>query len=333
MKRFLIKVYEKDWTFKNTLKEDIIINNISYSLQKNWWQSDISLLLNLDYNTTSIIITDFVKIYLYDENFTNWKLVYTWIIEELNRNYKQSENTIELVCRWLASLLTRLFYNQSNYTFTKIDTASNIIKSIITYFNTIYSWSWLNTSWIVDTVWNITIDFDYTTCFDAMNDINNLVNTFWFIWSDWTVYFNNTATQHNLTAWLDIENLNINEDWSEIINKVIVKYNWWTYIWIDTTSITDNWLFEKLYNKTDLDLTWATAFSDEILLNNQIKQKVVLEINNKYIFENIKQWDKLKVRNLDYTINSTIEKITNSTSQAIVYLDKYDTIWKVLKTI
>jgi len=330
MKRYLIKVYEKDWTFKQTINENIVMSDISYTMQKNWWQWQINILLNKYFNNTDIIKTDFVKVYLYDTNFNNWKLIYTWIIEEINRNYKESENTLELICRWLASLLTRIYYNDSWYIFNKTDTASNIIKAIITYFNSVYPWSWINNTWIVDTVWNISIDFDYTICFDAINNIQEVYGSFWSIWPDWTFYFNSTPWQHYLTAWKDVQNIDINEDGSEIINKVLVKYDWWTYTWTDATSITNNWLFEKVYNKTDLDLSGATSFSDEILLNNQIKQIVNIEINNKYILENLNPWDLLKVRNIDYLVNSTIEKIQYNWNSAIVFLDKYTSIWKIL---
>jgi hypothetical protein len=128
MKRFLIKAYNKNWTYKLTIKENKIMSDISFDSQKNWWQWQLSILFNEDFNYTWIIKSDFIKVYLYDNNFNNWKLIYTWVIEEINRNYKQSENSLELVCRWLASLLTRIYYNQSAYTFSKTDTASNIIK-------------------------------------------------------------------------------------------------------------------------------------------------------------------------------------------------------------
>lgn len=330
MKRFEIKVYQKDWTFKNTIRENKLMSDISFDMQKNWWQWQLNLTLNESYNYSLIVKSDFIKIFLYDKNFTNWQLIYTWIVEEIYRNYKESENTVEIVCRWLASLLTRVFYNQTWYTFSKTDTASNILKSIITYFNTIYTWNWLNNWWIVDTVWNVTISFDYTTCFDAIDNVVELTNSFWNIWPDWTVYFNTTWTTHWLNAWYNVQSIDIQEDSSEIINKVIVNYNWWTYTTQDNTSITANWLFEAVYDKTDLNLASATSFATEVLSNNQTKQKVQIEINNKFIFENLKVWDTIKVRNIDYLIQSTIEKINYNTNICTVYLDAYDSLWKIL---
>jgi hypothetical protein len=163
--------------------------------------------------------------------------------------------------------------------------------------------------------------------------VQEVYGNFWRIDETWTCHFNTTASNIMLTAKKEVQNIDINEDWSEIINKVIVNYNWWTYTWTDATSITANGLFEKEYNKTDLVLASATLFANEVLENNQTKQIVSIEINNKYILENLKVWDLLKVRNINYLINSTIEKISYNTNNAIVYLDKFNSIWKILKNI
>ena len=354
MKRFIVKVYQKDWTFKKTIAENKIMSDISFDMQKNWWQWQLDILINENFNNTDVLKADFIKVFLYDHNFPNWKLIYTWIVEEINRNYKETENTVEIIARWLSSLLTRIYYNQSWYTFTKTDTASNIIKSIITYFNAVYPWNWLNTDWMINTAWDITIDFDFDNCFDAINKIQEIYWSYWFIDETWTVYLKpkslflkdmtaplNTYTDplntYNwertiiyLTAWKDVQNIDINEDWSEIVNRVIVEYDGWTHIDEDTSSIANNWLFEKKYLKTDLWLSEAQDFATEILANNQTKQAVSIEINNKYIFENLKPWYKIKVRNINYLINSTIEKINYNTNNAIVYLDKFNSIWKII---
>ena len=326
-KRYIVKIYTKAWVFKETIQE--IMSKIDYDYQKNWWQWQLNILLNRDYSNTSIIESDFIKVYLYDDNFKNWKLIYTGIIEEINRNYKETENSLELVTRWLSSILTRLYYNQSWYTFTKTDTASNIIKSVITYANTHYNW--FNISGISDTIWNITIAFDYNNCFDSINKVIELTNLFWYIWEDGTCYFNTSPTTHKLTAQKDVQNIDIQEDGSEIINKVIVKYNWGTTSDQNTTSITNYGLFEAFYTKTDLDVNGANAFITETLAKSWIKQKTSLEINNSYILENFKPWDIVKLQNINYSINTTIEKINYNGETATLYLDKYDSIWKILK--
>jgi len=329
MKRFLTKIYTKAGIFKETIREDEILSDVNFDYQKNWWIWQITLKLNRDYSNIDIVESDFIKIYLFDENFINWKLIYTWIIEEINRNYNELENSIDLIARWLSSLLTRIYYKDWwNYTFSKTDTVSNIIKSIINYANTQYNW--FNISWIVDTVWNITIDFDYNDCLNAINKVVELTDLFYYIWSDWIVYFNTTPTTHKLTAQKHIQSIDINEDWSEIINKVIVKYNWWTTSWENSSSISQYWLLEKVYTKTDLWLAEATSFINEELAKNQLKQKTSIEVNSQYILENLKPWDTIKINNLNYSINTTIEKISYKTDIATIYLDRYDSIWLIL---
>lgn len=331
MKRYILKLYNKDWTYIKTISENKIISDISFNLQKDWWQSDISILLNIPYDNQDIEKTNFIKIYLYNSDFQNWKLIYTWIIEEINRNYKETENSIELIVRWLWSLLTRIYYKWTDYKFTKTDTASNILKDIINYFNSVYSGNWLNTDWIVDTTWNISIDYDYNTCFEAIQKVKEVYGSYWYIDETWTLYFNKTADQIYLTAQKDVEDLTIQEDWSEIINRVIVDYNWWTTTQEDTTSQTNNGLFEKHYDKQDLWEQEAIDFANNVLSNNQVKRIVSITINNKYIIENLRPWNKIKVRNINYLINSTIENIQYNTYNAIVYLDKYNSLWTVLK--
>lgn len=332
MKRFILKLYNKDWTYIKTIPENKIISDISFNLQKDWWQSDINILLNFPYDNQDIEKSNFIKIYLYNPDFPNWKLIYTWIVEEINRNYKETENSIELIVRWLWSLLTRIYYKSwTNYTFTKTDTASNILKNIINYFNSVYPGNWLNTDWVIDTTWNISIDYDYNTCFEAIQKVKEVYGSYWYIDETWTLYFNKTPEQIYLTAQKDVEDLTIQEDWSKIINRVIVDYNWWTTMREDTTSQTNNGLFEKHYNKQDLWEQEAIDFANNVLNNNQIKRIVSITINNKYIIENLRPWNRIKVRNINYLINSTIENIQYNTYNAIVYLDKYNSLWTVFK--
>lgn len=326
MKKYLAKIYSKAGVYKDTIRD--IMSEINYSYQKNWWQGQLNLTLNRDYADTSIVQSDIVKIYLYDKNFQNWKLIYTWIVEEIERNYEETRNSLTLVIRGLSSILTRIYYNQTWYTFSKTDTASNIIKSIINYANTHYNW--FNTTGIIDTVWNITISFDYDNCFDAIDKVVKLTGSFWYIKEDWTCVFNQTPTIHKLTAKKEIQTIEINEDWNAIINKVIVNYNWGTYPAQDNTSITNYGLIEAVYDKPELNLAWATSFASEELLKNQLKQKSTLQINNKYIIENVKPWDILRVKNLNYYLQTTIERLNYTPDILTIDLDKYNSIGKIL---
>lgn len=340
MKRYIVKVYNKDLSYQRTLRDDVIMSEVEYDFNINWWQSELNILLNVDFSNTDVIQSDIVKVYLYDDNNKTWRLLYTWIVEEVNRYYKESENKLELVCRSLSSLLTRVLYKDwVNYTFTKNTDPSTIITEIVNYFNTQYSWNLLNTSWITNYWTNINIEFDYTLCLDAINDIVELTDFFFLIKEDWTVIFKqkNINYDHQFTSWYDLQNLNINEDASEIINKVIVTWdNTWTdeeLIVLDNTSITNSWLFEKHFNKTDLkDLTSATAFANEELNKNKNKkQKIELEINDRYLIETIYPWDIISISNINYPIkNIQVAKIWYNSKSITIYLEQIDSIWKIL---
>lgn len=330
MKRFIVKIYQLDGTFKKTITDDLILNEIAFGSQKNGGQGELDLLLNLDYNDTDFEKSDFIRVYLYDDNFTSGELIYTGIIEEINRNYKDNQNTIELVCRGLASLLTRVMYQDGSYTFTANDTASNIIIDVVTYFNTIYTGGWLNTTGIVSTIGNISIDFEYDTSFDAIQAVADVYGTFWLVLPDGTVVFNSTPDTHLLTAVKDVQNVDINDDGSDIINRAIVEHASGTVTRSDTVSIAANGLFEEKYNKTELDAATASDFGDEVLANNGTKNAVIIDVNSKYIFENIKAGDNIKVRNINYVISSVVEKIDYSVNSCKIYLDKYDSVGKVL---
>ncbi len=185
---------------------------------------------------------------------------------------------------------------------------------------------------MIDELWiRLVIDFDHTNCLDAIKNVVELTDSYFYVKEDWTVIFNPTVTNHMLTAGKDVQSIDIVEDASEIVNKIMVEYDWWTYVATDSTSITDYGLFEKKYSKSDLkDLASATLFGDEELINKAPKQKVTLTLNNRYILESINPWDTIRVRNMDYyIINVQVKNIVYNVDTLIVYLDDFDSIGKV----
>lgn len=335
MKKFQIKVYEKDWTFKQNIKETKVRNTIQFSNNVNWGQWRLNLELNVNFANTDILQWDFIKVNLFDDNFPNWKLIYTWIVEDINRVYQPTENLLTLSCVGLEAILTRLYYNSSWYTFTKNDTASNIVKDIISYFNSKYPWNWINDWWVENTVWNVNIEFDYDNCSQSLQKITALTDKKFFIEADWTVnWISKPLTRtHALKAEENIQSILIEEDSSNIINSVFVIYDWWVVTSNDWTSQSYFWLFEQSLSRLDIkDSSTAQDLADEtISLNKNSKQKITIEVNTKYILENIQVLDTVKVMNIDYSIeNLQIQKISYTTDIATLYLDEFDSIEKVL---
>lgn len=337
MKEFNVKIFDRLWVEKETLPNNIIRNKIAFSQAINWWQGRLNLWLNIPYNSDRIEKQDFIRIEVFDEFFPNWKIIYTGFVKNITRNYEASENSINIICYWLWSLLTKFYYNDTWYTFTKTDTASNILTWIINYFNSVYPWNWLDTSWIDTTVWNISIEFDYNNCFEAIENVVEATDKYFKIMPDWKVVFtdNPVTVNHEITSQLELQSLSIQEDLDKVINRAIVTYDTGTEIVEDTTSITNNELKEKQYRKTDIkDSATAIAFWNNILDNfKNPKQKVTLEVNSRYPIENIEVWQSIKVLNLEYEINNVqIKKIEYNTDIIIIELDEFDSIEKILTT-
>ena len=224
-KRYEIKVYNTDWTFKDTIDSNLIASKIKFTENINWWQWVLNLLLNVSFNNTDILNNDFIKVFLFDNNFKDGKIVYTWAIESVDRIYKASQNQINYTVRWLWSLLTRIFYNNwSTYVFWVDQDPWQTVKDMITYFNTKYPWNWLN-DWNVNNFWSsISIWFDFTKISDVINQLSETTWFYWFVNATWTVTFaqNPVTSTHKFTAWDDLQEIVISEDTCDLINKYIL---------------------------------------------------------------------------------------------------------------
>lgn len=332
-KRYLIKIYNSDWTFKENVSENKVTWWVRFSQTINAWQGQFNLVISEKFNDLWIEKNDFVKIFVYDNNF-NWKLIYTWVIESINRIY--SQNIINYTCRWLWSLLNRVIFEYWwNKEFSLNKDPWLIIKDIITYFNNIYSWDWLNDSWVTNFWSNINIAFSYNNCFSAINNIVDSTNFYFIIKEDWTVVFkakdiNNT---HSFIVWKNVNEINIVEDISNIKNKVILSYNWWYTTSEDVASQNNYWLFEILETRSDInDLSTANETANNIISEfKDPKNKITININNKYPIENIKPWDTVRVNNIEYSIDwIQIQRITYNSEEIVLELDEYDSIWEIL---
>ena len=336
-KRYLIKSYELDWSFKEIINENIVSSSISFTENINWWQWQLSLLLNKDFTNTDIEKSNFIKVFIYDDNYSNGNLIYTWIVERIKRIYTANTNQVEIVCLWLWSLLTRLYFEKNwNKKFSETTkTAWEIVRNIIDYFNSEYSWNWLNSNELDITWTNIDISFDFTICFEAIKNLSETAWFYFFIKKDWTVVFKpkQLINTHKFTAWKDLQNLTIEEDIYDLENKIYLDYNWWQVNNKDSNSINKNWKIEKKENRSDVSNNSTANTTLTNILNNrkEPKQKTTLQINTNYILENIHPWDNVRINNLNYTIdNKQIQKITYTPELVTINLEEFDSIWQIL---
>jgi hypothetical protein len=322
------KVYSIDWSFKFPIPQTKIKEEVRFTSNINSWQWELVLLLDYNFENATIVNTDIIKVYLWTT------LLYTWIVQDVKRVITNNYEEIELPLLWLWTLATYILYNDSWYTFTKSQDPSQTIKDIIDYINSVYTWSWLNYDTSIETYWtSVDIDFDYDTCFEALQKCIETTNFSLFINWDWKVYFWEkpvTAT-HKLTVWKDIEQIIIDEDSENIVNKLILKWKSWTNTYEDITSQTTYWLKEKYIEKTDLATTWTADeyWNNYILQNKNPVNKTRIIINKNYNIESIKVWDTIQVKNFKFTINNLqVYKTSYTWDKLELELENFDSFWK-----
>lgn len=352
-KQFQIKVYDINWNFKKTVNPNILRSQIQFNHGLNQGQGNLNFVLNLPYDDTSIQEMDVFQVKLKNKDFPNWKIIYTGFVQDILRTYDQNNNYITFFCVWMASLMKKVFFRSgTNTKFTATGTASNIITSVVNYFNTVYTWNWFNTSWIESTTGQIQIRVDSTDCLQTITEAVNTTEKYLRIWADWTVYFKTKASNptHFITAQKHLQSLTIKEEWTERANRVVlnwqtlreVEIDWQTEIIAqpqqttveDASLIATNQLTERSFENLNInDSSTATAYANRLLDElKKWKKQITLTINSEYIIENIKVGDTVKVLNLEYPINNLqIVNISYNTNQVVLTLEKFDTLSKILQ--
>lgn len=331
-KRYEIKIFNPDGTNKFTINPNDILSKISFTENINGWQGQLNLVLNKNFNNDDILNHDFIKVFVFDDNFPNGKNVYTWTVENISRVFTATTNQIEYTIRWLWSLLTRIFYNvSSSFVFTVNQDPWQTVKDMIAYFNTKYPWVWLNDGGVTNFGSSINLWFDFTKISNAINQLNEATGFYWFIDADWTVTFkqNPVTSTHKFTAWDDLQEIVIREDTFDLRNKIILDFDWWISIDEDTTSQTSFWLREEQQDKNEIkDQSSAdTSAATFIAENKDPKIRTPVTINNGFARENLKPWDTIKVLNLDFIItNKQIKKINYSRDTSKLEVDDFDSI-------
>jgi len=367
-KKYWIKVYNLDWTFKQTMSVSERMTDISYTAQINWWQWELNIDLNIPISDVTFVSWDIARVYVFSEVYPNGYLVYSWIIQRIDKKFESWNEYITLTCLWLASMLQ---FVQNNM--TRNQDPAQTIKDIIDYFNTKYTWNWIRYDWwFVENYWsNINITFTNKNCFERLRELVKCTIFWRYIWAECQFTFQPypTSANHKTTAQKDLQSLNIQIDSERIYNKLYLKYNWGTSTYQDLTSISTYWLKEKyedksstLNNLTSADSYWNTFIRD----NKDPKAKINWIINdnfrtigynlwdntltwdNAWIWndiwtwqnrwwtdwiEHLNPWDTLTIQNISIPyVNKQITKITYNWDTISFNLSEFDTIWKEIFT-
>ena len=283
---------------------------------------------------------NFIKVFCYDDNFPNWILLYTWMVNLIKRIIETWLEQIQITTIWLWSLLNYVYYTNSwLYSFNKNTIISNIIKDIIDSVNLKFNWfSYDNTS-IEETFDNVNISFNYNYCLDAIKKVITKDFNF-FINANWKVFFrskNSLTFSHLLTIWNNIESLEIEENSEKIINKYILEYNAWVLAPIeDISSQNIYWIRELKETKKELlDNNSALVYANNFLVENKdFVKKIKVKVNNNYILENLQILDLVTINNIDYDlINLQIQKIEYNIYDINLYLSWYNSLSKEIFNI
>ena len=312
LKRFQIKNYSKSNVLKQTISPALIMNDLSFTQTINWWQGELSIKLKLLFSDSTFIEWDLIKVSEFDDNNKLGRQIYYWFVSKVQRIQDTSQQYIELTCLGSFALLNNIIFNNSGFLPSYTADPATIIKAIIDYFNTKYTWSLLSYSGgnIDNYGSSVKISFDYTNCFDAISNVQKLTPTYYFfIDANWQVRYKlkPTSSSYTLTNQKDVESITVEEDFENVVNKYYLEWSWLAMnTYQDATSQTTYGVKEKYEKKTDISDagTQNTAWNLFITQNKDPKKMVSISVNNKYDIETLQPWKSIKVVNFDYSINN-----------------------------
>lgn len=335
MKTYVVKTYNLNWTYKETINPDHIINEISFSAWLDGWLWQLQIQTDYPLADTSYKWWEYVKVWLFDEfhDKDTWKLIYYWFISQIQRKAEQSREYTTFTCLWVWSLLKSIIYTNGNYS----QTCYNMMTNIRSFFNNYYA--------NVITVWTIANDitttqawtWTYNNCFDCFTKIAEAI---WYHWTvDWEWKLNlftpSTRSKHIVHMWKEVTSIQINKSIEEIVNNFYLARSGAQSTYTDSTSQSTYWRKDKYEMNSNLNsATTMNQYGNSYIANNKNpKQSIQIVLNDEYPYEDIKPWDKISVLNTDLTTlnDLVITKIQYKTDQCVITIDYEDTLWKVIK--
>ena len=341
MKNYQIKIFNKNNVFKRVISPSLIMSDISFTWQENGGQGQCTISLNLKIDNDWFIEWDIARITVFDDNNINWRLIYSWIITKIKFNIEGDGEYIQIVCIWLYSLLSDLFFNQSWYVFTKNQNPAQTIKDMIDYFNSVYTWWIFTYTWVANYTSSIDISFNYTNCMNVLQQIQKATSDFYFyVGADWNVVYRSltdvSIPNNRLKFENEVDSMTIDRNYESTKNNVFVQY--WSSVTSaisDATSITTFWQKDIKIQLQGLDdLTTANIYWNNYLEENKITKSItVLGINSRYDLELFEPWQTITLLNTTYTFNRLqIARLQYSREKVVLYVNKFESFaWSILQ--
>lgn len=332
MKTYVVKTYNVNWSYKETINPDRILNEIDFSNTLNWGQWQLSLQTDYPFSDTSYKGWEYVKVWLYDENHIDWKQIYYWYISKIQRKAEQSREYTTFTCLWVWSLLKSILYTNGNYS----QTCYNMMNTIRSFFNGYYAN--VITNWTIYSGWNTQAwTWKYNNCFDCFQTIANVIGYNWTVDSlgKLDLFIPNTRTKHTVHMSEEVVSITVDNSIEEMCNYLALERTGASSTYQDATSQSTYKM--KMKYEMNTNLNSATTMNDYwnsyIANYKNPKQSIQIVLNSEYPYEDIKPWDIITVLNTELTTlkNLVINKIQYKTDQAILIIDYEDTLWKVIK--
>lgn len=333
MKTYVVKTYNVNGTYKETINPDSILNEIDFSRALNWWLWQLSLQTDYPFADTSYKGWEYVKVWLYDENHVNWKQIYFWYISKIQRKVEQSREYTTFTCLWVWSLLKCILYSNGNYSQTCYNMMTSIRSTFAGYYpNTIVNGSIDNTNTTTQAfTWN------YNNCYDCFETIANVIGRNWTVDWEWKLdmFLPSTRSKHIVSIGQEIITITVDNSIEEMCNYLYLARTGAVSTYTNSTSY--NTYKYKMKYEMNTNLNSAQTMNDywNAYINRykDPKQSIQLTLNTEYPYEDIKPWDMISIMNTDLTTlkNLVINKVHYKTDQAILTIDYEDTLWKVIK--
>ena len=332
MKTYVVKTYNVNWSYKETINPDRILNEIDFSNALNWGQWQLSLQTDYPFSDTSYKGWEYVKVWLYDENHIDWKQIYYWYISKIQRKAEQSREYTTFTCLWVWSLLKSILYTNGNYS----QTCYNMMNTIRSFFNGYYAN--VITNWTIYSGWNTQAwTWKYNNCFDCFQTIANVIGYNRTVDSlgKLDLFIPSTRTKHTVHMSEEVISITVDNSIEEMCNYLALERTGASSTYQDTTSQSTYKM--KMKHEMNTNLNSATTMNDYwnsyIANYKNPKQSIQIVLNAEYPYEDIKPWDTITVLNTELTTlkNLVINKIQYKTDQAILTIDYEDTLWKVIK--
>lgn len=205
---------QNNWLYIDDIKIKSIENLDSMKISANlWsWQWEIDFEIKTSYDDLNYSDNNLIEIALYNDDNKLWKLIYSWFIKNINRNYNQENwDSLEIEILGIWSLLW-----EYEWTFVFSWALNSWITSFINQFHSVYNisnemeflWNAIFKNWIIDTT-NISINKTWKY-FDILKEIFDSIQKTFFIDKDWTIYlWSQSNIEHILTINKDIIDLKL----------------------------------------------------------------------------------------------------------------------------